>query len=325
MSRVSELLELRGVNTHIGQYHILHGVDFAVAPIADGSWVTVPVKVAVGTRRRPRFVAIAGIHGDEPDGMLALLDFWDRLQSADLRGTIILVPVANPPAFAHHQRRNPLDNLDLNRSFPGHIDGTPTERLAYRLVHDILKGADFLFTLHSWYASGMVAPYVEFPEGTSEVAVRSRQAAVAAGFKRLRAAGWPQGVLGLTAVEMGIPVLEAEIGGQGMSTRENRAAYADHLARLLQHLGISEGDSPSNPAPELYGRGFLYAPVSGMLRLAVLPGEHVEAGVLLATITNLHGDLLAEMRAPHSGLVAAVRMFVSVNSGELVFAFYPRL
>jgi branched-chain amino acid transport system ATP-binding protein len=29
---VLELLELRGVHTHIGQYHILHGVDFAVAP-----------------------------------------------------------------------------------------------------------------------------------------------------------------------------------------------------------------------------------------------------------------------------------------------------
>ena len=27
-----DLLELRGVHTHIGQYHILHGVDFAVAP-----------------------------------------------------------------------------------------------------------------------------------------------------------------------------------------------------------------------------------------------------------------------------------------------------
>ncbi len=26
-----DLLELRGVNTHIGQYHILHGVDFSVA------------------------------------------------------------------------------------------------------------------------------------------------------------------------------------------------------------------------------------------------------------------------------------------------------
>jgi branched-chain amino acid transport system ATP-binding protein len=29
---VPELLELRGVHTHIGQYHILHGVNFAVAP-----------------------------------------------------------------------------------------------------------------------------------------------------------------------------------------------------------------------------------------------------------------------------------------------------
>ena len=27
-----DLLELRGVNTHIGQYHILHGVDLAIAP-----------------------------------------------------------------------------------------------------------------------------------------------------------------------------------------------------------------------------------------------------------------------------------------------------
>ena len=32
MLLVPDLLELRGVNTHIGQYHILHGVDFAVAP-----------------------------------------------------------------------------------------------------------------------------------------------------------------------------------------------------------------------------------------------------------------------------------------------------
>jgi len=29
---VPDLLELRGVHTHIGQYHILHGVDLAVAP-----------------------------------------------------------------------------------------------------------------------------------------------------------------------------------------------------------------------------------------------------------------------------------------------------
>jgi branched-chain amino acid transport system ATP-binding protein len=30
--RVADLLQLSGVNTHIGQYHILHGVDFGVEP-----------------------------------------------------------------------------------------------------------------------------------------------------------------------------------------------------------------------------------------------------------------------------------------------------
>lgn len=56
-----------------------------------------------------------------------------------------------------------------------------------------------------------------------------------------------------------------------------------------------------------------------------LEGEFVEAGMLLATITDLHGEMVAEMRAPHPGLVAGVRSFVSVNPGDHVFALFPRI
>lgn len=301
-----------------------HSFDVAVAPLADGSWLTVPVDVVVGSRPRPRLLAIAGVHGDEPEGMLALLDFAEQCDSARLRGAVVLVPVANPPAFAAHQRRSPLDGLDLNRTFPGRPDGTPSERLAYRLVNDILTGADLVFTLHSWYASGMVVSHVEVPDGENAVARKSWEAAVAAGFTRIRGGGWPPGVLGLAAVQRGIPVLEAEIGGQGMSSSENRAAYVDHLTRLLQHLEILDGEAPPNPQVEVLGRGLLHAPVGGMLRLTVRLGDYVEAGSLLAWITNLHGERLADMRAPHGGLIAAVRHFVSVNPGDLVFALYPR-
>lgn len=301
-----------------------HAFDFAVTRLADDSWLTVPVKVLVGSRHHPRCVAIAGVHGDEPEGMLALLDFAAQCDPVRLHGTIVLVPVANPPAFAAHQRRSPLDGLDLNRTFPGSADGTPSERLAYHLVNDIVSGADFLFTLHSWYATGMVVPYVEVPRDGDGVSRRSREAAVAAGFTRIRGDGWQPGVLGVIAVDRGIPVMEAEIGGGGMSTPENRTEYIDHLTCLLQHLGILEGDPPRNATVESFSRGLLYAPTGGMLRLTVLPGQHVEARTLLATITNLHGEPLAEMRAPRAGLVAAVRRFVSVNPGDLVFAFFPR-
>lgn len=301
-----------------------HSFDLAVAPLADGSCLTVPVEVLAGARSKPRLVAMAGVHGDEPEGMLALLDFAGRIDPAGLRGTIILVPVANPPAFAAHQRRSPLDGLDLNRTFPGRPDGTPSERLAHRIVNDLLTGADLVFTLHSWYATGMVLPHVEVPDGNDDVSRRSWEAAVAAGFRRIRRSPWQAGVLGVTALERGIPVLEAEIGGQGASTAENRAAYVLHLTRLACHLGILDGEVPPNSDVEVLERGLVHAPAGGMLHLRIELGDYVEAGTVLATITNLHGEPVAEMTAPHAGLVTAVRRFVSVNPGDLVFALYPR-
>jgi uncharacterized protein len=300
-----------------------HLFDFAVAPMADGSWLTVPVQVLVGSRVRPRCIAIAGVHGDEPEGMLALLDFSMRCDPARLRGTVVLVPVANPPAFAAHARRSPLDGLDLNRVFPGRSDGTASERLAYRLVTDILAGADCVFTLHSWFATGMAVPHVEVPDTGTSIGRRSWEAAAAAGFTRIRACDWQPGVLGATVVQRGILALEAEIGGAGMSTAENRSAYVDHLTLLLRHLGIIDGDARSSGHVENLGRAHLCAPAGGMLRLHVELGERVEAGAALASITDLHGRLVAQICAPHAGLVVAIRRFVSVNPGDLVFALYP--
>jgi predicted deacylase len=304
-----------------------HAFDLAVTRLADGSWLTVPVTVLAGTRPRPRVVAIAGVHGDEAEGMLALQDFARACNPAELRGILILVPVANPPAFTAHQRRSPLDGLDLNRIFPGRVDGTPSERLAARLLGDLVAGADFVFTLHSWYATGSVVPYVEAPIGDDPVSRRSFDGARAAGFSRIREASWPEGTLVWAANTLGVPGMEAEIGGQGASNAANRAAYCEHLRRLLSHLGALDGGrglARESAEPEVYARGHLYAPVGGMLRLAVAAGETVEAGALLARITDLHGETLTEICAPHSGLVAAVRQFVSVNPGDHVFAFFPR-
>jgi predicted deacylase len=83
-----------------------------------------------------------------------------------------------------------------------------------------------------------------------------------------------------------------------MSKPENRAAYLDHLTRLLQHLGILPGTPPPNPAPELYVKGQMDAPAGVMLRLAVHPGDEVGAGALLATIADLHGETVVEARPP---------------------------
>src|SRR6185295_9940329 len=67
-----------------------HELRFAVATLADGSELAIPVTVLVGRRRRPRLVAIAGVHGNEFPGPLALVDLARRLDPAELDGTVVI-------------------------------------------------------------------------------------------------------------------------------------------------------------------------------------------------------------------------------------------
>ena len=100
-----------------------HRLSRAVARTADGADIRLPVNVLRGPRDGPRLVAIAGIHGDEHDGPAALLDLIDDIDHNNLSGTLVMVPVANPPAFRSSTRWNVADGQNLNRIFPGEPDG----------------------------------------------------------------------------------------------------------------------------------------------------------------------------------------------------------
>ena len=120
-----------------------------MSTLADGSTVRLPLLVAAGRSPRPRLVITAGIHGDEYEGPRAITDLLGTLDPAALEGTVVAVPVANPPAFAAGTRTSPLDGLNLARIFPGDPDGTISQRIAYTLVERIVRGADLLVDLHS--------------------------------------------------------------------------------------------------------------------------------------------------------------------------------
>ena len=92
----------------------------AAVRLGDGSTLQVPVRVAAGRKPGPTLAVVAGVHGDEPDGMAALLNLWDGdCPVSDLTGTLILVAVANPMAFGAPQRRSPIDGgRTSTASFP---------------------------------------------------------------------------------------------------------------------------------------------------------------------------------------------------------------
>ena len=302
-----------------------HAFDLRAFDQADAAACTIPVHVITGAVKRPELVAIAGIHGDEPDGILALIKASREISPHKLRGQLVLVPIANPPAFIAGQRRSPIDGVDLNRVFPGSSNGSPTERLAYCLFEHLVRNADFLFTLHSWFASGTVLPFIEVPDGNSEVARRSLAAAQASGFERIRMTAWPAGVLVAVAIAAGIPAMEAEIGDSGLPRRDNQEQYFSHLMALLRHLEMY-GRDEAQPvvAPRYYRGQHARSETEGMLNVNVALGATVAAGEILGDVSDLHGTFLRHIKSPLSGIVISRRNYPSVSVGDIVATIFSQ-
>ena len=292
-------------------------LQVAVATLADGTGLALPVLVATGASRRPRLVCVAGIHGNEPEGITALLEYWDELDLDALNGTLALVPVANPPAFRAGERRNPGDSLDMNRIFPGRVDGTITERLAHHLYHDVVDGADFVLSLHGWGRGALVVPYTEYPrEGA--VAEASRAAAAAFGLGWLEAFDWPPGMLVAVCTRRGIPAIEPEIGGLECTIPERRALYKRGITNLARRLGLLPGAPDVPDRVSDVTRVAVAAATGGVLRREVELGEPVAAGQRIAVITDLFGQPLADVTSPVAGFVAAQRLAAAADPGDQI-------
>src|SRR3989442_9195091 len=137
---------------------------FDVTTMPDGSTLSIPLNVITGTRRHPRLLAVAGHHGDEQEGPSALISLWHSLRPESLRGSLVMIPVLNPPAFQALRRASLEDGLDINRIFPGNSRGTVTERLADALCAHLIRGSDLVLSMHGWSAGYLGGALRRVPE-----------------------------------------------------------------------------------------------------------------------------------------------------------------
>lgn len=106
--------------------------------------ITLPILI-IGSGK-PVFGFVTGIHGNEPEGLFILKEFVSKLNG--FKGTIKILPGANPFGLINNSRVGAFDYLDLNRSFPGKINGTLTQRIA-ALIFKEFSDCDLVFDIHS--------------------------------------------------------------------------------------------------------------------------------------------------------------------------------
>jgi predicted deacylase len=122
--------------------------DVVLGSCIDGDSWRVPVVAGRGAADSTTTAFVAGVFGDKPLGCLALHELQRRLVSSELKGTVLQVPAANPPALAAGTRIS-LDLLSLNRRLPGQPTGALTDQIAYQLTEQVLKEADAVVDRHS--------------------------------------------------------------------------------------------------------------------------------------------------------------------------------
>lgn len=292
--------------------------------------IAIPVAVIKRGRGKTAFL-MAGNHGDEYEGQIALARLIRTMDPGQIQGRIIVLPATNLPAAMEGTRVSPIDGGNLNRSFPGDADGGPTSAIAHYVDSVLFPMADVHHDLHSGGSSLQYLPFASMRLG--EDAGLNRRT-----MEALKAFAPPIGMVwayspdfrlaAMAAIKRGLVSLGGEFGGSGSVTRSGVAIVERGIRNLLAHVGIIEAPKATAPAPatptrfvEVKNRDYyVYATEPGLFEPAVELGDMVEAGQLAGQVHFVDNParepVLCHFRT--SGMVLCKRHFGRVERGDCV-------
>ena len=315
----------------IGDIHTPPGeirAGYLDVPPGDGVQCRIPVTVINGSRSGKVLALVAAVHGYEYPPVLALYRLKRVINPKLLTGTVVMVHIANPPSF---RRRtiyyNPYDWKNLNRVFPGKVDGTMSERIAYVLTEQVVKKSDFLIDLHCGDGNEALIPYTYWMVcGNSELDEVSRGLALAFGIKYIIIdKGRTQNVydskyLANTAILHGKAAITTESGYLGKTDEESIVRNIKGINNVLKHLSMVEGQAENLSEPIWIDRyEVVYSNSRGLFHPLTRMGYYVKKGEKVGYVTDYLGETVQEFRAPFSGMMLYIVKTPPTDVGEPLF------
>jgi uncharacterized protein len=295
-------------------------------PDAADPGARIPVSVVNGAKPGPILALVAGTHGYEYSSVLALPRVRARLDPARMSGAVILVHMANPPAFFGRRIYYNADAKNLNRVYPGKADGTQTERIAAAILREVIAKATHLVDMHCGDGNESLRPYSYWQiTGKPEIDAAGKELALAFGLDHIVIdRERPQDpakslYTANTAVLHGKPAITVESGGMGLTDEVAVGAQEAGALSVVRHLGIMDAPSVRVEKPLFVDRSeVLLAPATGVWSWRVEKGQSVPEGALVGRVLDPFGAVLAEVRTPFAGEILYVVATPPVTKGEPV-------
>ncbi|MFD1640586.1 succinylglutamate desuccinylase/aspartoacylase family protein [Halohasta litorea] len=294
-----------------------------------------------GTGDGPTLYVQAAQHGREINGTELLRRLHDRLtapDAADLSGTLIAVPVADPLTFdrVSYTTPEPIDSAapNMNRCWPGDAEGSIHERMAARLWAEAGE-ADAIVDLHT--GSPEMLTHTVYLRGDDD----SRRLAEAFGTDLLlaEAAGadaddeWDtrdfDGKLRVAATREGIPSITPELGSNKQLGEAAIETGLDGLLGVCRGLGLLDGaPEPWDGTRARNHLGRVRASDSGLFVVgeSVELGMAVESGAAFGTVYEPTSyEPLQEPTADRAGIVYSIAREATVTAGQTLVGIAERL
>ncbi|MAC65011.1 MAG: succinylglutamate desuccinylase [Flavobacteriaceae bacterium] len=274
----------------------------------------IPITIFHGKKKGSVLGIVAGVHGLEYAPILAAQEFSKEIDPNQLEGTIILVHMANVPAFLKRSLRvNPMDDKNLNRVFPGSESGSITERIAWTFTSKIIPKCDYYIDVHAGDANNDLRPYAGYYNyfDQPDISEKAKEIAIAMGFPFVIQFGNEQSVKDKSvytsreAFMQGIPAIDIECGRMGIVEEKFVQRIKIALKNVLFHLDFLKG-TPQQTLNDPYivaQRTTVESEHTGFFYSDFTSGDYVKKGLKLGYITDLFGNHISDVFSPVDGII----------------------
>ena len=259
----------------------------------DSAWGSVMIPITVAKNGSgPTALFTGANHGEEYEGPIALNDLSHRLDINKIKGRVIIIPAMNYPAYLAATRVSPIDNLNMNRIFPGQSKGSITQIIADYFSTVLLPITDYVLDIHSGGKTLDFLPFAAYHElddkqqqARCEAATRAFAAPYFVSLVEIDAAG----MYDTQAESMGKIFVSTELGGGGTSSPYTVAIAKRGVHNLLVHAGILQeepiqAEQTTVQLDMQQNNAYVFSEHAGLLEPCVDLGDPVSKGDLIARV-----------------------------------------
>lgn len=304
-----------------GKIHRLmfKGVDMNIGQ----SWY-VPVIIAKGSNSGAKLLLNTGIHGDELNGSRVIHKIFAELDPRLLSGTIMGVLQACPNSLMHISKNWYLstdggDYVNMNRTFPGKVDGDSAYQHAYLLWNKLWLGnANYVIDLHS-QSTDTQYPLFIFADYRNPICKRMAELIPA---DQIKDDAGEKGTVETTFIEHNIPAITIELGAARIYQTDYITRSVTGIQNILIDLKFITGKitHTAQEAKSFVGSEMvsIKAQMGGYAEILVKLGEDVEPEQVVAQQLNPFGDIIHQYKAPVAGKVLSLGDGATREAGGLL-------